>query len=115
MSPVIRLALLSALAAALLALAGPALAAGSLQANIPYDGTIDLKNVKWPAQKPFTAPAGETVPAAILAAHGEPDIWLTLFDNTPGHQGPYLVPFWKEYVGCPLRHLRRLGRSGLAA
>ena len=92
-----RLTLFLVVAAALLALAGPALAAGSLQTNIPYDGTIDLKNIKWPAQKPFTAPVGETVSPAVLALHGEPDIWLTLFDNTIDHQGPYLVPFWKEY------------------
>ena len=100
MRQVLRLALLPALAVVLLALAGPALAAGSLQTNIPYDGTIDMKNVKWPAQKPLTAPAGVTVPAATLAAHGAPTLYLTLYDNTPGHQGPYVVPFWKEYAGA---------------
>ena len=69
--------------------------------NIPIDGTPDFKNIDWPRQHfPLTSPATTLVAPASLAAHGAPDLVLTLYDNTPGHQGPYDVPFWKEYAGA---------------
>jgi hypothetical protein len=88
-------------AVALLCVAGVAQAGTMPKANIPIDGTPDFKNVDWPRQHyPLTSPASTLVAPASLAAHGAPDLVLTLYDNTPGHQGPYDVPFWKEYVGA---------------
>jgi hypothetical protein len=88
-------------AVALLCLAGVAQAGTMPKTNIPIDGTPDFKNIDWPRQHfPLTSPATTLVAPASLAAHGAPDLVLTLYDNTPGHQGPYDVPFWKEYVGA---------------
>jgi len=96
----LSLALLVA-AVALLCVAGVAQAGTMPKINIPIDGTPDFKNVDWPRQHyPLTSPASTLIAPASLAAHGAPDLVLTLYDNTPGHQGPYDVPFWKEYAGA---------------
>ena len=53
---VMTLGLLALLVVALLVVAGPALAAAP-KTNIPYDGTLDLRNIDWPAQHyPVDAP-----------------------------------------------------------
>ena len=93
--------LLLAVFVALYCLAGVAQANTMPQTNIPYDGTPDLKNIDWPQQThPLTAMTNALT--AVMPTHdGRPaDIILTLYDNTPGHQGPYDVPFWKEYSGA---------------
>ena len=96
----LSLALLVA-AVALLCAAGVAQAGTMPKTNIPIDGTPDFKNIDWPRQHfPLASPATTLVAPASLAAHGAPDLVLTLYDNTPGHQGPYDVPFWKEYAGA---------------
>jgi immune inhibitor A len=88
-------------AVALLCAAGVAQAGTMPKTNIPIDGTPDFKNIDWPRQHfPLASPASTLVAPASLAAHGAPDLVLTLYDNTPGHQGPYDVPFWKEYAGA---------------
>ena len=46
---VMTLGLLALLVVALLAIAGPALA-GAPRTDIPYDGTLDLRNFVWPVQ-----------------------------------------------------------------
>jgi hypothetical protein len=85
---------------ALLCMAGVARAGTIPQTNIPYDGTPDLKNVVWPQQHySLASPASTLVAGAPLHDGRPPELTLTLYDNTPGHQGPYDVPFWKEYVG----------------
>jgi Immune inhibitor A peptidase M6 len=96
---VAALGLLALLVLALLALAGPALAA-TAPASIAYDGTIDFKNIDWPAQNhPIDAPVSTLAAGTALHDGRAPDLILTLYDNTPGHQGPYDVPFWKEFTG----------------
>jgi Immune inhibitor A-like, MAM domain len=96
----LSLALVTA-AVVLLCAAGAAQAGTMPKTNIPIDGTPDFKTIDWPRQHyPLTSPATTLVAPASLAAHGAPDLVLTLYDNTPGHQGPYDVPFWKEYVGA---------------
>ena len=101
MRPVLRLTLLPAVVAALLALAAPALAGGSLQTDIPYDGTPDLKNVPAPTQHyPLTSPATPLLAGAPLHNGVAPTLTLTLFDFDPAHPGPYDVPFWREYTGA---------------
>jgi hypothetical protein len=93
--------LLLAVLVALYCLAGVAQASTMPQTNIPYDATPDLKNIDWPQQThPLTAMTNALT--AVMPIHdGRPaDIILTLYDNTPGHQGPYDVPFWKEYSGA---------------
>ena len=86
---------------ALLCMAGVAQAGTMPRTNIPIDGTPDLKNIDWPRQThPLVAPVS-TLAAGMPLHNGDPaDIILTLYDNTPGHQGPYDVPFWKEYIGA---------------
>ena len=97
---VTTLGLLAVLVVALLALAAPALAA-TAPAGIAYDGTIDFRSIDWPAQHhPLDAPVSPLVAGASLHDGRAPDLTLTLYDNTPGHQGPYDVPFWKEYGGA---------------
>jgi len=85
---------------ALLCMAGVAQAGTMPQTNVPIDGTPDFKNVDWPQQNhPIAAPVSTLTAGAPLHDGRLPDLTLTLYDNTPGHQGPYDVPFWKEYVG----------------
>jgi Immune inhibitor A-like, MAM domain len=92
--------LILGVAVALLCMVGVAQAGTKQQTNIPYDGTLDLKNIDWPQQHyPLTSPPTAVATPESLAAHGNPDLVLVLYDNTPGHQGPYQVPFWKEYAG----------------
>jgi hypothetical protein len=94
----LTLGLLALLVVALLAVAGPALA-GVQQTNIPYDGTIDMRPFAPAQHYPLESPASSLVGAAPLHDGRAPDLILTLYDNTAGHQGPYDVPFWKEYSG----------------
>jgi len=85
---------------ALLCMAGVAQAGTMPKTNIPMDGTPDLKNVVWPQQThPIDAPVSTLVAGEPMHNGLPPDITLTLYDNTPGHQGPYDVPFWREYIG----------------
>ena len=94
----LTLGLLVLLAAALLCAAAPALAGAPLR-DIPYDGTVDLRPFA-PAQHYSTSsPASALVGAEPLHDGRAADLILTLYDNTPGHQGAYDVPFWKEYSG----------------
>ena len=92
--------LTAALALVLLLVPAAALASTTRTANIAIDGTPTLKNIVWPAQQ-FSSAVRHTALEAGVLQHDllDPDLILTLYDNTPGHQGPYLVPFWKEYVG----------------
>jgi Immune inhibitor A-like, MAM domain len=93
--------MLLAVAVALLCMAGVAQAGTMSQTNIPYDGTPDFENIDWPQQHyPLTAPLSTLTAGTPLHDGRAPDLILTLYDNTPGHQGPYDVPFWKEYVGA---------------
>ena len=86
---------------ALLCMAGVAQAGTMPRTNIPIDGTPDFKNIDWPRQNhPITTPVSTLLAGGLPHALREPDITLTLYDNTPGHQGPYDVPFWKEYSGA---------------
>lgn len=96
---IMTLGLLALLVAALLAVAGPALA-GAPRNDIPYDGTVDLRPFAPVQHYPIESPASSLLAGAPLHAGDAPDITLTLYDNTPGHQGPYDVPFWKEYSGA---------------
>ena len=89
-------------------LAPGALAGNTAQANVPYDNTQTLKNLKAPVQPAAGAPtigAGGAGTAAVPTHNGRPaDLVLTLYDfsSDPTRTSPtgsYQVPFWKEYVG----------------
>jgi hypothetical protein len=97
-SAALTLGLLALLAVALLAVAGPVLAAAP-KTNIPYDGTIDLRPYVPVQHYAIGSPVSPLVAGAILHGGRAPDLTLTLFDSTTGHQGAYDVPFWREYSG----------------
>ena len=94
------LGLLALLVVALLAVAGPALAARRRDQH-PVRRHDRLQELDWPAQHyPLDSPVSTLAAGASLHDGRAPDLTLTLYDNTPGHQGPYDVPFWKEFSGA---------------
>jgi hypothetical protein len=99
----LRPTLLAALAAVLVLLLLPAVgAAAPATTAIPLDGTQEMKVVPAPFQVfPNGQPTGPLAEAFADEEHGLPDLILTLYDDSglPEHAGPFLVPFWKEYVG----------------
>jgi len=99
----VRPALCAALAAILVLLLVPALAAAAPPTSaIPLDGTQEISGIPVPFQVfPNGQPSGPLAQAFALEGHGDPDLILTLYDQSgiPEHAGPYQVPFWKEYVG----------------
>lgn len=99
-APRLRPALLAAVAAILVLLLAPGVAAAVAQRDIPYDASPLIKHLPPPFQVfPNGQPGGAAAASLPLHDGREPDLVLTLFDWDPAHAGPHLVPFWKEYTG----------------
>jgi hypothetical protein len=88
--------------AVMLATAAQAMAFGTTRAaDIPYDGTPDLKNVPAPYQNFPVTIAGAAAAAPVALHNGEaPDLVLTLYSSDPAHPGAHDVAFWKEFSGA---------------
>ena len=108
---VTTLGLLAVLVVALLALAGPALAATArCRHPVRRHHRLQEHRLAGPAPPARRARRARSSAGASLHDGRAPDLTLTLYDNTPGHQGPYDVPVLEGVRGRALGHLRGLGR-----